>query len=78
VKTGIYPVCGVQLLKASNLAIGRLSSRDIWLGLADGVSTLSLVHIVQCDVDWRLRGATLLATPAQNSRFDGVLPDYTP
>jgi hypothetical protein len=47
---------GVKLLKVSNLAVGRLSSRDIWSGLANSVSSLSLVHIVKYDVDWRLRG----------------------
>jgi hypothetical protein len=62
-----------------NLAIGRLSSRDILPGLANSVFTLPLAHIVQYDVDWRWKGATLLATPAQNSRVDGrLLPHYTP
>jgi len=70
---------GVKLLKVSNLAVGCLSSRDIRSGLANSVSSLSLVHIVKYDVDLRLRGATLLATPAQSSRVDGrLLPDYTP
>ena len=53
------------MLKVSNLAIGRLSSLDIWPGLDNSVASLSLVHILQYDVDWSLRAATLLATPAQ-------------
>jgi hypothetical protein len=72
VKPGIYPQYeGDKLfLTVSNLAVGRLSSRGIWPGVANSVPIHPLVNIVQYDVGWRLRGYTVsYASPELTSRW---------
>jgi hypothetical protein len=49
VKPETYPEYGGSRLvvDVGNLVVGRLSSRDIWVGVDNGVSTHSPVHIVR-------------------------------